>query len=139
MRQQELHIIVNTPELSISIDKITKFALRSPDIRYLTDQVGLRHPWFFIDSKILDYTQVMSIYDYDIYKCGWVDDKLNHPVYLPKQAFPEILEYVDHKLYVNEEIISDFDFLMMKYIKKIINLYKLDEVNEEMTLSDKKN
>ena len=79
----------------------------------------------------------MSILDYDIYKCGWVDG-LNHPVYLRKQAFPEILEYFDHKMHLKEEIISDFDFSMMEYIKNIINLYKLDELHEEMTRSDKK-
>ena len=83
----------------------------------------------------MDYTQVKRILDYD--KCGWVDG-LNHPVYLQKQAFPEILEYFDHKMYVNKEIISDFDFSIMEYIKKIINLYKLDELNEEMIHSDKK-
>ena len=71
MRQQELHIIESTRESSISIDKISKFSLRPPEIRYLVDQIGLYYRWFF-KSKVLDY---------DIYKCGWVDG-LNHPVYL---------------------------------------------------------
>ena len=51
----------------------------------------------------------MSILDYDIHKYGWVDG-LNHLVYLWKQAFPEILEYFDHKINFKEEIILDFDF-----------------------------
>ena len=51
MRQQELHVIENTRESSISMGKITKFLLHPPEIKYLIDRVGLYYRCFFMDSK----------------------------------------------------------------------------------------
>ena len=68
MRPTELYIIQGASEITISIDKVTKFGLRPPELRRLFDVLGTYYRWFIIDKKILNAEVMDKKIDIDLRK-----------------------------------------------------------------------
>ena len=55
MRQSELMILEASKKSIVSINRISKFTLRPPELRYSIDQAGLYYQWFKIGNHTLSH------------------------------------------------------------------------------------
>ena len=73
MRQKELDIIEGTNQTSVSIDKVSRFSIRPPELRYLIDNIGMYYCWFYINPERLNYNQIKNELHNDIFNSSWID------------------------------------------------------------------
>lgn len=85
-------LIMNDLKLSkISVDKITKFGLRPPELLRLFDKVEHYYRWFVSTSKI-KASNLESKITQDVRDSCWIDG-LQRQVVVRKKALPEIIEW----------------------------------------------
>lgn len=78
--------VLNSP---ISVDKITRFSVRPPELRHIIRTVGHYYRWFYTKNKRMDREKLENVIDLSVKKCMWVDG-LQFQVFLRVKAFPEI-------------------------------------------------
>merc|ERR1711884_597715 len=92
MRQPELLMLQSSAKSTISIDKITKFSIRPPDLRYVFDKVGLYFRWCHIDKNVEVYENMEDKIKHNLWKSAWFD-ALNHQVRVQVAALQEIVSH----------------------------------------------
>mgnify|MGYP000383231822 CR=1 FL=1 len=92
-RDPELLILQGVFSGPISVDKITKFSVRPPELRHVIRTVGQYFRWFYIKKERLGRAILESVLDPSMDKSVWVDG-LQNKVFLRVKAFLEILKFL---------------------------------------------
>ena len=79
----------------LTIDKVTQFSIRPPELCFLFDQIGNYYRWFKMCPPILKETDVRELVTADIRSSFWIDGMLR-VVKLRKKALPEIVDYINN-------------------------------------------
>ena len=78
----------------VSVDRISKFSLRPPELRYLFDNVRDYFRWFEYTSKYIDENDLNNFVLNDLKGSMFVDG-LMQVVKVRENAFPEIMKYLE--------------------------------------------
>ena len=116
---QELLILQGHFKVSISVDKITRFSVRPPELRSMIMNVGNYYRWFFIGEKH-NHEYVETSLNDSVESSIWVDG-LSNQVYLRIKAMKELNEYLDSEGFVEDG--SESRIVMRNFMKKIISLH----------------
>ena len=116
---QELLILQGHYKVSISVDKITRFSVRPPELRSMIMNVGNYYRWFFIGEKHNHEYLETALTD-SVESSIWVDG-LSNQVYLRSKAIQELNDYLDSEGFVEDG--SDSRIVMRNFMKKIISLH----------------
>ena len=87
-------ILIGLQHSKISIDKITKFSVRPPELLHIFDQVGNYYRWFKCTEKSLNRKSIEEKLNNDL-KLSCFIDGVQHQVRIRKKALPEIYEYIE--------------------------------------------
>ena len=90
LRKSELIMLQGVYSSNISVDNITKFSLRPPELREIIDQVGNYYRWFYIDSTQCNENDIIISIDKNIRKSQWIDN-LQRKIFIRKKALNEIM------------------------------------------------
>ena len=129
IRDTELLILKGTKKATLSVDKITKFSIRPPELRYIVDMVGNYYRWFKVGKGSLKYDEMHSLLDNDLRRSSWIDG-LGHIVKLRYNALPEV---VDHCKYLLDEefyMLSDTTVEMAEMLIHLNEIYETIDKNE---------
>lgn len=111
----------------ISIDKITRFSVRSPELRELFHQVGNYYRWFIIINKRLGRERLENVLDDSIWNSLWVDG-LQNQVCLRLKDLPEVIEFLE--LQDIPEDNQNSRYVMKTYFKKVSHYHNMFSENE---------
>ena len=90
---QETMILKGAIGANITVDMISVFSLRPPELRIFIDSPGLYFRWFEIKKKPLTYEKMQLLLDSSYENCAWID-ALQQQVYVKDTALKEIEEYI---------------------------------------------
>ena len=119
-RDEELLILQGLFKASISVDKITKFGVRPPELRALFKNVGNYYRWFHVKNERMNRDHVDTALELELKSCMWVDG-LQNQVYLRTKAIPEMKQYLEYVEVSND--ILDPSSVMKAYMQKLIELH----------------
>ena len=126
-RDPELLILQGLFSSKISIDKITRFSVRPPELRELFRQVGNYYRWFIIINKRLGRERLENVLDDSIWNSLWVDG-LQNQVCLWLNALPEVIEFLE--LQDIPEDNQNSRYVMKTYFKKVSHYHNMFSENE---------
>ena len=119
VRQQEKLILEGTLSSNQSVDKISIFGVRPPELRNIISQVGVYYRFFSVDKrKKLSDTSVEEKLDRDIYKCCWIDG-FHCQVKLRAKAIEELMTYLNGLQTDENFVLTRFDNSMLRLFRKI--------------------
>lgn len=136
LRDQERLILYNDSKCNISIDKISKFSIRPPEIRYVIDQVGNYYRWCNIGNIPLK-KENMEIHQ-DICKSMLIDGS-NHQIKFKMNAMDEIVDHCNHRLQEESDVMNENTkemYYMIININRVLNRAQCDNNYEVPTLDD---
>ena len=81
----------------VTVDKVTQFSVRPPELRFIIDQIGNYFRWFKVVPKLLNEETMRKIIDSDIRLTSWVDG-LQRIVKIRREAIPELYEYINNQM-----------------------------------------
>ena len=110
----EILILEDINKSKITIDKISQFSVRPPELRYIIDQVGNYFRWFRIFPKQLKEDAIRERLSDDLFSSFWIDG-MQRVVKLRKKALPEIIDYINNKMHHHNKEAS--------HIKPMIDLF----------------
>ena len=119
--QNELHIIDSCLKSTISLDSITKFSVRPPELRSFIRNVSHYFRWFKLGTKELKYNECKESLAFDLYESKWIDG-VQREVKVRKNAFPEIELYIANLNLPSESDPQDPLHIMANFFKKMIEL-----------------
>lgn len=93
-RDEELLVLQGLFTSSISIDKITKFSVRPPELRHIFRNVGNYYHWFIIKNERIGREMLENMLDESITSSMWIDG-LQNQVCVRVKALPEIYQYLE--------------------------------------------
>jgi hypothetical protein len=79
---------------NISIDKISMFSLRPPELRDIIKTPGMYFRWFHVTTKRISRQKLNEMISIELFESSWVDG-LQHKVMVRKRALPEIMQYCE--------------------------------------------
>ena len=125
-------IIQGTMNSSISLDNITLFGIRPPELLHIFKKVGDYFRWFHVEPKIYKSSEIEEKLSIDESQSFWLDG-IGKIVKLRYKAIPEVKEYlisINSEINDNESRKSTYDIIM-----DIINTYetRIANVNEQHT------
>ena len=127
----QITILEGLKDSPLSVDKVTVFSIRPPELRHIFDQLGNYYRWFSIGGKLHKRTELLTEIDIDVTKCCWIDG-LHRQVFLRKSAKKEVLHYLDTENSINRD--CDHIREMIEFVKRIFWLDNL--VNSNAMISD---
>ncbi|MGB0404839.1 MAG: hypothetical protein ACPGDB_01450, partial [Fusobacterium sp.] len=140
LRTNELITLEGALSSGVSIDKITQFSLRPPELRLLVTELGNYYRWFYISKKKISFEQIDSMLKSDLKKTIWIDG-FQKQVKIRIKAIPEILKSIEskekNKFFQNLHSIDGYDMIMwFKEIYRLQNV-KFEQMNsyERTTLA----
>ena len=137
----ELLIIDSYYKSYISLDCVTKFSIRPPELKIIIRQVGQYYRWFKISPKESTYASCKHLLHKDIHFSCWIDGT-NHQIKIRKTAFAEIKIFISdlQKQLSSENSFYDIDSheypitTMLLLFQDILDTYNVFETNnQEMT------
>lgn len=128
--QVDTHIDMQLYRSSVSLDKITLFSLRPPELISIVDSVGNYYRWFDTASKPLKDQTVKELLNDDVAKSAWIDG-MKCQIMLRSKALPELLSWIDSI----EHELNDDDKQIVDLIHRIE--YVFDEDEESLNDDDK--
>ena len=132
-RDQELLVLQGLFNSPISVDRITKFSVRPPELRHIIRNVGNYYRWFIIKNKRLDNDMLESVLNESIYKSLFIDG-LQNKVMIHLKALNEINAYIQSLNIVDDN--GDPKYVMKQYFSKIQSLRTVDDQNENFISDD---
>lgn len=107
-RPQEILILQSGFQPSVSIDKISLFSVRPPELKYVVDKVGNYFRCFHIEPKVMKISDIYGAVDIELSKSQWVDG-IGHYVYLCVGAIAEFGDYLKSEAfdYLQDESLRD--------------------------------
>ena len=139
MRESELLILQGSDKSSISIDKVSKFSVRPPELRQITDKLGDYFRFFYVTPSKLRYNDIATVINDDVWKSAWVDG-LGHIVKVRYNAIHELATHCQFLL--NEELylLTDTTESIAEMIIHISEITKtieeLDDDDDETSLDN---
>ena len=132
LRDPEQLILIGAVDSSISIDKITKFSLRPPELRYLFNQVGIYYRFFCTNGRRIKSSDLDEVLKSDIQKSPWIDG-LHYQVKVRDKALPEVAKWLEENFEDRDAINDPTTKEMVNLFDRIISLKNQDEdeLNEE--------
>lgn len=91
--ENEMRIYEDLKLSNVSIDKITIFSLRPPELRGFIDRTRLYFRWFHIEKKVLKGDALDAAIHTSLENSMFVDH-LQHAVKLRERALPEVKKYI---------------------------------------------
>ena len=91
--QNELHVIDGCLKSHISLDSITKFSVRPPELTPLIREVGQYYRWFYVEKNVLKAKECEEGLKSSLYTSMWIDG-VQRKIKVRSKAFPEIKEYI---------------------------------------------
>jgi predicted GIY-YIG superfamily endonuclease len=123
----ELRIVDDLKLSKISIDRISLFSLRPPELRLLFNTPRNYYRWFSIENKKIKGDNLDKKLSDCVFKSIWVDGLL-HQIRLRKKALPEVKQYLD-SVDTNNDEHPEALMIMLELFKKI--MYLMDSNNED--------
>ena len=131
----QLHIIDSCLKSPISLDSITKFSIRPPELRLFIRKVGHYYRWFHHGGKKLNYGAMEKAIDYNLYQSSWIDG-VQRIVRVRIKALPEINEYIQEGNFdVNENDRISLN-IMIALFNDIIFLFLRGDEDDDVPLSE---
>jgi hypothetical protein len=129
----QLHIIDSCIKSHISIDTITKFSIRPPELRVIIRKVENYYRWFYLDTRKIKYKSMLELIHGDIYQSSWIDG-VQRIVKLRIRAISEIKEYVQtvrndlrrDQLDIQQSSNSPL-YIMLLFFEEIVELFEHDD------------
>lgn len=134
LRNPEILILQGYYKSSVSIDKITKFSLRPPELRGVIDKVGDYYRWFYMEPKQGDREFLENGIKLNLERSMWIDG-LQHQVLVRKDALEEILQHFKECTF--EFANNKSAQCMVEWFQKIHRLNCLARNENEMSSSEK--
>ena len=135
LRNHEIITLEGVMSSNVSIDKITKFSLRPPEIRNIVTELGNYYRWFHVSKKKIPFKEISSLLNKDIRKSVWLDD-LQKLVKLRSKAIPELIMSLQNKQ-DNNKFENNSGFCEMFDWIREINILK-EKKEEDMTSVDQR-
>lgn len=93
-RENELLMIDDLQNSKISIDNITLFSLRPPELREIIKKPGQYFRWFQVRKRVMKGQHVSDLLNFDVNKSAWIDG-LQHQVFMRKKAAHEVMIHIN--------------------------------------------
>ena len=116
----------------VSVDKVTVFSLRPPELREVIPQLGNYYRWFYISNTFIKDKSLEIFINEDLKKSCWIDS-LQKQVYIRKKAFDEVICFLNKRILVQ---CTDSFTIMYNWIKEIHRLSLIDSA-EDVNDNDK--
>ena len=120
----EIMILEGLKDSTLSVDKITVFSVRPPELRSIFDQPGFFFRWFHIGDKVVDRDTMVQKLCFNLNKCCWING-LQRQVLLRISAISEVRSYLNDDDCLDRD--SDKNKEMIEFLKNIFSL--LDRSN----------
>jgi predicted GIY-YIG superfamily endonuclease len=91
-KNNEIMIIHDLRRSNVSLDKVSIFSIRPPELRQLFNRIGFYFRWFQVSNKTLKGERIMEMIGEDLERSSWIDG-LQHQVLVRRKALGEILDY----------------------------------------------
>lgn len=135
-------LIMDDTKLSkLSIDKITQFSLRPPELMKVFDNPGDYYRWFYTKNKKVKKTDLSDLIVDDVTKTSWIDG-LQRQVKVRTKALKEIEKWCE-KIINDDNIDMEDDnepkTIMINLFRRIIRVNNGEESDEEFCDHVKKN
>ena len=89
-----------------SLDKVTEFSIRPPELLHCFDQVGNYFRWFKIVPERLKKEDILSLLHQDLKKSAWVDG-YSRKVLLRQKALPEVMQWLESTIKNDDDFHED--------------------------------
>ena len=132
LSQSELIMLQGAQSSRISIDKVTKFSLRPPELRVIVRKIESYFRWFYIHPKQMNQEEIEEGLHINIRRTIWVDD-LQKKVSVRKNALPEIMTYLS-----TIDINSDSHDFLIEMHEWFHRIYILSTQLEHLSENDKR-
>ena len=93
-RNNELLILQGAKDTPISLDKISIFSVRPPELRHLFDQVGNFYRWFKCEKKQMGMEFICDSLNENINRSLWING-IDQVIKVRAKALSEIVDYLD--------------------------------------------
>lgn len=134
--EHEERIVSDLYLSSSSVDRITQFSVRPPELRQVFNLVGDYFRWFYIEEKTkLSGDKLRKAIDLNLCKTAFVDG-LQRVVKVRTKAFGEISEYLD-KLESNDNVLGDSEREIVSLFRKIISAHESRHNSNSRSRSDR--
>ena len=127
LKDTELITLEGALSSRVSVDKVTGFSLRPPELREIVTQVGNFYRWFYIGNTAIHDTKLEELIDADIYNSCWINSLQQH-VYIRQNALSELMCYLGKKDVVEY---TDSFVIMYNWIKEIYRLSTAMDLNND--------
>ena len=119
----------------ISIDKITLFSLRPPELRNITNRTKHYFRWFHTElkkSKVIGGDDMDNLRDDNLHKSWWING-LQQQVLIKKRAFPELMAFItalaEDENRMNVSGVEEMVTLFERMNQLLLNGHQLDKDN----------
>lgn len=113
-------IIQGIFDVPVSVDKITKFSIRPPELRHIFREVGNYFRWFYIEDGIMELDEMEVLIHEDIRYTSFVDG-LKHRICVRVGSLDELNIHISSIFIDEEEVPVD---IMVNLFSRIINLHR---------------
>ena len=131
----ELLIIDSCFKTNISLDSITKFSIRPPELRCIIREVGQYFRWFNILSVDLSYKFCKELLSENLQASSWIDGT-HHQIKVRRKAFSEIQHYLSFSHNTDRYNMNDPKYIMIIFFKNLIQVYNNFENGRQLSDSD---
>ena len=137
IRPNELLVLTGALQCSISIDKITSFSTRPPELRSLFNEVGIYYRFFETNSSVLRFDQMVEAIQPVLTQSCWIDG-FHHQVKVRDKAITEVMDWLNERFpnpssldTVSQEMISIFQNIQHILSSTYTTSNEQDEIFEE--------
>ena len=128
----ELLLLDNSLSTGITLDRISEFGIRPPELRVLFDTVGNYFRWFHISQIMIDEERMNELVVTNIHCSHWVDG-IMRVIKVRLKALEEIMVYINSlELTKNED---NPRIVIMNIFKDIYRLHKMN-LNQSIEQED---
>ena len=130
----QIMILEGLKDSPLSVDKVTVFSVRPPELRHIFDQLGNYYRWFMIGNKEIKRNELVEKIDEDLTQCCWIDG-LHRQVFLRKAAEKEVLHYLNNEDSIDLE--CDHIKQMVEHLKRVFWLENRMKRNDTLTENER--
>ena len=110
---------------TLSIDKITKFSIRPPELKGIVRNPCNYFRWFKMETSVISDTLLRddeTLLNIDMFQSCWIDG-MQHAVRVRKKAIPEVIQYIQQLNQPMDEVTNNMAIIF----KKMQNLLQTDD------------
>ena len=138
MREPERFVLIGALQSNISVDKITKFSVRPPELRTIFNEVGIYYRFFSTSNGIrIKANNLDEVLKNDISDCPWIDG-FRYQVKVRDKALPEIKQWLEENYNDRTAFDDDEDTTTKEMLELFDRIIHLSEQNEDDLNEDDK-